>query len=318
MKIVLPLSKTELHQQSEILLKRYPRRDKIFDELQDIYRREEAGYQGEKQLDYYLNLSDLAGAYSLAGLRLKGDKHYFQIDRMILTQSVCIIIESKNLKGQLLLNEEDQLIQQTSDSQKIYENPYTQVKLQAKQLRQVLNQLGYSDLPVHPLVVFTNKNAILNLGGTPDLIALHRLTFRIDEILNFYQRIQDPKMIQNLAYRLLSKHTVRRENILEKFNLNIYSIRTGVLCSDCERGKMVRVHGTWICEICKQQNQQAHISALSDYAKIVNPLITNKTARYFLEVESRFTVYRIFKDLNLPISGNRNSTHYDLSKIIPV
>ena len=317
MKIVLPLAKTELHQQLEVLLKRYQHRDRIYDEIQDAYGREHAGYQGEKQLDYYLHLANLKNTFSLAGLRLKWDKYYFQIDRMILTPSVCIIIESKNLKGEIILNEEDQLIQQTPDYQKSYENPYNQVKLQEKQLRHILNNLGYSNLPIHPLVVFTNKNAILNLGGKPDMIALHQLTFRIDHLIQNYPKIQTTSEINKLAHTLFKKHTRKLENILNRYKLNFYALQTGVICPNCERRKMARIHGTWICRHCKHQDRQAHIAALRDYATLINRIITNKEARRFLEIDSRNTIYRLFTKLNIPKIGNKKGTQYNLEKFLP-
>lgn len=317
MKIVLPLAKTELHQQLEVLLKRYRQRDRVYDEIQDAYGREHAGYQGEKQLDYYLHLANLKNTFSLAGLRLKWDKYYFQIDRMILTPSVCIIIESKNLKGEITLNEEDQLIQQTPDYQKSYENPYNQVKLQEKQLRHILNNLGYSNLPIHPLVVFTNKNAILNLGGKPDMIALHQLTFRIDELLKNYQPTHTAIEIKKLANNLIKRHTRKSENILNRYKLNPYVLQTGVICPNCERGKMARIHGTWICQRCNLQDRLAHNAALRDYATLINPLITNKQARRFLEVDSRNTIYRLFTKLTIPKIGNKKGTQYNLEKFLP-
>ena len=314
MKIVLPLAKTELHQQLEVLLKRYRQRDRIYDEFQDAYGREHAGYQGEKQLDYYLHLANLKNTFSLAGLRLKWDKYYFQIDRMILTPSVCIIIESKNLKGEITLNEEDQLIQQTPDYQKSYENPYNQVKLQEKQLRHILNNLGYSNLPIHPLVVFTNKNAILNLGGKPDMIVLPQLTFRIDHLIHHYSKNQITTEIYKLAHTLLRKHTIKRDNIINRFNIDIRAIQIGVLCTKCEYGLMKRIHGSWSCEKCQHQDRDAHINSLSDYATLFNPFITNRGARHFLQVESRYTICRMLRELKLPVIGYGKLIQYDLTK----
>ncbi|GAA4062759.1 nuclease-related domain-containing protein [Amphibacillus indicireducens] len=316
MNIVLPLTKTELHQQLEVLLKRYRRRDRIYEEIQDAYGKERAGYQGEMQLDYFLHLADLQKTFSLAGPRLKWDKHYFQIDRMILTSSVCFIIESKNFKGELTLNEEDQLIQQTPDYQKGYDNPYTQVKLQAKQLRQVLNSLGYSDLPIHPLVVFTNKNAILNLGGNADMITLQQLTFRIDSLCQHYQAIYTTPELKKLAYLLLNKHTLKQENIINRFKVDLRSIQAGVLCTKCEYGIMKRIHGNWSCQKCQHQDRHAHIEALSDYARLFNPLITNKTARRFLQVDSPDIIYRLLSGLELLTKGNNRSTQYNLEKLL--
>ena len=316
MKIILPLKKTELHRQAEVLVRRYKGRDSIFDELDGIYGRESAGYHGEKQLDYYLQLSDLKDSYSLAGLRMKGEEYHFQIDRLLLTPSICFLIESKNLKGKLHLNEQGQLIQDTSEKEIVYDNPYTQVKLQEKQLKQVLKQLGYSNLSIHPLVVFTNRNAILDLGGTPDLITAQQLTLRIDHLLKNREPTFTTSQIKKLASQLLRKHTLRKVNLIERLKISLAAIQTGVFCSHCAVGIMERVYATWVCHTCNRADRRAHIEALVDYATLFGPLITNKTARYFLGVDSHDTVYRLLTKLELPTSGNGKATQYNLEKII--
>lgn len=316
MEVILPLVKTELHEQLEVLVRRYSGNDRTFDQLNSDFGKEEAGFYGERQLDYYLHLSDLNEVYSLAGLRLKWDRHYFQIDRLLLGASVCFAIEVKHLKGKLFFNEKEQLIQQLHDHDFIYDNPYTQVKLQAKQLRHVFDQAGYSDLPIHPLVVFTHKNATLNFGDTPDILALQQLTFRIDELLKRYPPIRGKSDVRKLAQILKNQHTVKRENVLRRYHIDLSKVRRGVFCPGCERGIMNRVHGTWLCRSCKRKDCHAHVSALTDYRTLFGGLITNKQARWFLGVESRNTIYRLFTDLGLPAIGNNRATRYDLSKLL--
>src|SRR5690625_2259981 len=316
MKIILPLEKTELHRQAEVLVRRYKGRDSIFDEVDGIYGRESAGYHGEKQLDYYLQLSDLKDSYSLAGLRLKGEEYHFQIDRLLLTPSICFLIESKNLKGKLHLNEQGQLIQDTSEKEIVYDNPYTQVKLQEKQLKQVLKQLGYSNLSIHPLVVFTNRNAILDLGGSPDLITAQQLTLRIDHLLKNRESTFTASQIKKLAYQFLKNHTLRKVNLIERWKISPAAIQTGVGCPDCRKGIMVRVHNSWRCVTCRLKDDKAHIQALADYAILYGPLITNKVARHFLQVDERSTIYRLLTKMNLPTTGTGKATQYNLEKII--
>ncbi|SEO24795.1 hypothetical protein SAMN04488134_105130 [Amphibacillus marinus] len=70
MKFVLPLMETALHQQLDVLLKRYYLKDKLYHQMNKQFRREQAGFKGEQQLDYHLSLAKLADAYSLARVRL--------------------------------------------------------------------------------------------------------------------------------------------------------------------------------------------------------------------------------------------------------
>ena len=60
-----------------------------------------AGYYGEKSLDYHLSSLNQEKFDIYPGLRLSIRSQYFQIDSLVITTRFLLIIEIKNLKGEL-------------------------------------------------------------------------------------------------------------------------------------------------------------------------------------------------------------------------
>ncbi|WP_408007220.1 hypothetical protein ACJROX_21355 [Pseudalkalibacillus sp. A8] len=75
---------------------------------------------------------------------------------------------------------------------------------------------------------------------------------------------------------------------------------------------MKRIHGKWICPICRATSKNAHFQALHDYALLINPTITNKELRKFLHIDSEAVANYILKSLNLDYRGNTKERIYYL------
>ncbi|WP_318506813.1 nuclease-related domain-containing protein [Bacillus sp. T3] len=65
--------------------------------LEELRRNFMSGYNGEKQIDYYLKNLKKENCFIFAGIRLELDGQAFQIDTLIVTPFFILIIESKNI-----------------------------------------------------------------------------------------------------------------------------------------------------------------------------------------------------------------------------
>ncbi|WP_017471000.1 nuclease-related domain-containing protein [Amphibacillus jilinensis] len=313
---ILTLEQTELLQQLEVVSRRYQKRDQRFERIQDHYRREKAGFNGEKQLDYYLKLTPLSQACQLAALRLRAGDHYFQIDRLVLTRSACYVIEVKHLSGQVYFNKARQFIQLSNGNQRSYPDPLNQVQLQSNQLAMLMSDLGYFQLPIHPMVVLSHDQVLLNDNEHEDLILIQQLPERLTVLDQRYQVITTFNQIRKLANRLKQLHVKKQEDVLAKYDIPFSEIQVGVHCRHCKKGHVIRLHGNWQCPVCKNKDDDAHLDALLDYRKLISRYITNKQARYFLKVDSPYTIRRLFLKAQLPFRGKGKHTQYDLNTLI--
>ncbi|OES45742.1 nuclease-related domain-containing protein [Domibacillus iocasae] len=88
--------------QTEILLERISPHHKAIPALKKQLHQEQAGYQGKKQVDFYLRELPHRHFLFLHDLRLKTEMGtFFQIDTLVLTGKTAIILEVKNYADSL-------------------------------------------------------------------------------------------------------------------------------------------------------------------------------------------------------------------------
>ncbi|MBU5594863.1 NERD domain-containing protein [Amphibacillus sp. MSJ-3] len=316
--LILPPRKDHVLKQLEALIPRLSSKSPDYHTLEQQLWKERSGYSGEKSLLYYLDLVDDQEANIIFNCRLPIANHYFQIDCLYLTPRYAVIIEVKNLRGIIYFNQANQMIQIWENVEKPYQDPIRQVNEQRLKLNKVLAQIGYSSLPIHTLVAFTNRNVILNLSKPcPTRITSEQLATRLRDFHKQHQKMIYPQQqLNDLAMTLKQMHCPRKTSIIDKYQIEKSLIKTGIQCSNCQSFDMTRQSGTWLCPQCHFSDKNAHIQALTDYALIYGPTITNKEARSHLNITSRHIANRLLKSENIRQVNQTNHTTYDLSNLI--
>src|SRR5699024_10853744 len=126
--------------------------------LVENYNRFNAGYRGEKEVDYQLKLFPHKNFLALHNVRLKIHNFYFQIDTLIISEKVIFILETKNLAGIIKYDAEwNQLVQYNRDKQMALQDPLLQAETQKLHLQSWLQQFHLS-VPIEFLVVSSNPS----------------------------------------------------------------------------------------------------------------------------------------------------------------
>ncbi|WP_162880694.1 nuclease-related domain-containing protein [Paraliobacillus sediminis] len=320
--IIRPPEKTPLLKQLEVLLPRIDRSNPNFEKLDNLLGRETAGYFGETSLHYYFSLTDSEEALLLYGLRLQGKDNAFQIDALLLTGSVCFIVEAKNLKGTISFNQNDQMIRTLDQITETFPNPEIQAAVQRWQLSDFLAKHGFPAIPIHPVVTFTHPRVILQSDQKyDDILTNERLPSRINAIKSAHAKVVYQKQqLYKLAHFLNEKHQANHYFVIQRYQIAYHHIRRGVWCPSCQfNGKRIIMHRIkryWYCPACREKNNTAHIQALCEYALLFGTSITNKQARLFLGIESNSTAKRILINIGLETSGETKGRIYYLDKLL--
>lgn len=207
--ITKPLQKTSELKQLEVLIPRLFQRDLSFQQLDSLFGKYSSGFYGEASLAYPFQLLNLNTALILYDLRLPWLNDYFQIDALLLTPKIGVIIEAKNFKGEITLNQSDQMIRTLDGEKKSYKSPLHQAAIQKRHLERYIARQGFPSIPIHTLVSFTHPNVILQFNQRePDIVDNHHLPLRIEELLqqhqvNHYTR----EKLKRLATMLKDNHT---------------------------------------------------------------------------------------------------------------
>lgn len=300
----------------DALLRRLPKNHKQRRYLEEYQSRMLAGYNGEKNLDYYLSLIRSDNLLFFNDLLLKIGQYNFQIDTLIVTKRFLLIIESKNYSGELFFDDTfKQLFRNNNNKKEVLKNPIPQVKIQAIQLRKWLLNEQLPHLPIETLAFISNPKTIINISpNSPDARILCNPNTLLDKIrhLEKYYSKDDcsERDIKKIRKILLKRQTTPSVDILKTYQIEKSEIQTGVQCPSCFALPMVRSKRKWVCPTCQSYSQDAHIQAIYDYFLLINPTITNPQFREFTHLTSRYAAKRMLQSLNLFTTGTKNHTIY--------
>lgn len=272
-------------------------------EIKQDERNRRKGYEGEKHIDYYIEL--LADKFTiLHDVCLEVNKRIFQMDSIIISKKAIYIIEMKDYSNKITFDTNlNQCIRSDGDIEMGYRHPIAQAENQKLLLETWLEQNFSRHIPVRYFVVFSDPNTMIDVIGDKEAIAeivLHA-NHLPNKVLNIDNEINNTMKQKShlIGKRILKENKDFEIDILKEYQISRNDILSGVQCPKCQTLGMKRGHGKWICMRCKSVSKQAHLKALSDYLILINPYISNKECMRLLNVSSKDVTTRILKSSNL-------------------
>ena len=283
----------------------------------DLSRRVK-GYQGEKEVDFFLRQLPNKPFHILNGLRLESDGDHFQIDNLILTKKFALINEIKNFSRKIIydtVNDQFTHIKYngTKDRSK---NPIEQAARQRRCFYKWLIEHGFIPLSTLAFVVSSNPHTIINTipenpKQKPNIINAEMV---VDRVLNidagYKQEVMSEEELKKLIKTLKKAHCPPTYDLLKEYGIPYSDFQMGVECPDCGERSMVREYGCWRCLLCGCRSKTAHKLIILKYLKLVKPYITNQECRALLKVDSEDLIKRILFDMGLEVRGKNKSRTY--------
>ncbi|OAT85667.1 hypothetical protein A6P54_18330 [Bacillus sp. MKU004] len=302
----------------QAVLERLPKRHEKIILLKNDLSKFQAGFNGEKSIDFYLQTLPNQHFLILHDVRILINNQFFQIDTLILTKKYILILEIKNLSGIIDFDGEfNQAVQTKNGEQKAFPDPLFQLNRQETMLRQWLDLNQLPPLPIHGLVVMSNVHAVIRSNHeqfTQKIIRPTSLSQKINELEDYYGQgieVQD-KELKKITKRILKAHSPLKKSILESYGIARDEVIRGVCCDQCHNYALKRRHGRWKCDYCNWTSKDAHKNALNDYCLLFGEKITSRELQHFLMIDSPSLATRIFRELNVQREGNKKSTVYTL------
>ncbi|KUP05621.1 hypothetical protein Q73_12380 [Bacillus coahuilensis m2-6] len=201
-----------------------------------------AGYRGQLAFDYYLRLIQDESCYVLHNIRLRLNDAFFQMDTLLLTNRFLLIIEVKNVIGDLIFDFEfQQLIEDRESTREIYNCPIQQVMNQHQKLQHWLRLNKMVNIPIYSIVVLTNpKCFIKEVKGDRNFIRsklMRSSRFNIffeDLTTSVSNEVLMDSETNHLAKLFGQHHTPQILNIYERHDISQQTISHGVICHDCQ------------------------------------------------------------------------------------
>lgn len=301
------------------ILRRLPLSNEKYQTILDELRRREAGYQGEKSLDFYFRMLPKDKYMILHDLNLPDDEFNLQIDTLLITPAYALVISVKHMAGKLIIDtENEQFTQIVNEKEKGYPYPIAQVERHQKYIKKVLADHGFPPLPVEYLIVFSNSYCTYVVSG-PNSRKVKPRTCKADVLLNrieFFEKsypnpILTAKELRKLCKLLVKLNTPPTKYLFKKFGIKRSDLLTGVHCPYCGYLPLIRKKQKWHCSRCDKYSADAHMNALMDYFLLYDLKITNKEFREFVHLKSQDVAKRLLHTENLIYSGeNRHRIYF--------
>lgn len=304
-----PVPETILY--NEAALKRLPPLSDLRPQIEESLLKARAGYSGECRVDRLLSIIDSKDTYIIHDLCLQTGSTYIQIDTLILTKYLALILEIKNISGRIKISPEFGQIERTINGEiTAFPSPIAQCKKYKIHLKNWLKKMKLPSLPIEFLVVFTNPSSILS-ASPHDTEVVHKV-LRIENLLPKIQELMntsnshfiEEKELRRTSKMLLKEH---RPYPINKFQVDYIK---GIQCTRCKEFSMVRNKASWLCAPCGSYDKRAHMQAFNDYFLLMGPEITNHDARDFLQISSPRLAQYLLKSMAFISSGSGRGTKY--------
>jgi Nuclease-related domain len=296
---------------NEAALKRLPLLSELRPKIEESLLKAWAGYTGECKVDRLLSTLDHKEFYIIHDLCLQTGSTSIQIDTLILTKCVALILEIKNISGHIYFSREFGQLERTINGEiTAFPSPIAQCKKYKIHLENWLKKMKLPGLPIEFLVVFTNSSSILS-ASSKDTEVVHKV-LRIENLLPKIQHVMNTfntPFLEDKELRRISKLLIKEHR---PFQINKFKVDfiKGIQCTSCKGFSMIRNKASWLCVKCNSFDKSAHVQAFNDFFLLVGPEIKNHNARDFLQISSPRLAQYLLKSMPLIQSGSGRGTTY--------
>ncbi|MFP5112541.1 nuclease-related domain-containing protein [Bacillaceae bacterium C204] len=299
------------------LLRRLPKNHEKRPQIIKELSKRQAGYRGEESLDYYLSRLPDKKYMIFHDLNLPFGKYNCQIDTLLLTKNLALILEIKNMTGTLKFDlENGQFFQTLDEHNKGYTDPIAQAEMHKDCIKEFLSTYNFPSLSVDYLVVVSNPYSILSfIGGHPEVkqrvCKSHNLLKKISMFEKMYtNEILSEKELRKLSKFLVKKNTPPTIHILERYGIKKIELLTGFHCPLCEYLPIIRKKRKWYCPACCTFTSDTLPDSLLDYFLLFDSRITNLEFRNFAHIKSVDAAGRHLRSAGLTSSGEKKNRSY--------
>ena len=277
-------------------------------------RKMEAGERGENRLLIKLAELRLPGPYKVfSDVRLHDGEWKVQIDCLVVTDRCCIVLESKNISGNLYFNDDlEQFYKEEDGIKNSFSNPYYQLLRHIRFMKEFLRTIS-PQMKVTGAVILTAKSC--RIREKPTHYPIYKLESMIEKVIQMYGScpsipISESMFLEIEKLILKKQSTFTYKPLCEHYRISPMDLIRGVECPSCGLLGMKRTGKTWTCTSCYKKSRDAHKRAAQDYFLLVNNKMSNKDFRTFCKVNSVYVASRMLNTMGLHVHKAGPKTFY--------
>lgn len=293
------------------LSKGFPVKGKM--DLEEKLYRLRAGYSGELKVDRYLeSVPYMQGKIILTGVALPIKfGSLFQIDTLIISERYVMIVEVKNVKGDLYFKTNPHYLLRVLDGEEtVMDCPITQLELAKIHLVEWFRQQGMN-IEVQGVIVLANRNAhIREIPPHAPVIYMKRLSILLGE-KEKYPEVLSTVQLERLRIRIRQQQSDYVTGPLcSYFHINPKYLKRGQLCVKCHESTDYKTERLRYCKYCELTQPNNFRETIEDWLMLVDSSITNAQCRYFLDLKNKDDAVYVLRRFGLKSKGHSVNTVY--------
>ncbi|MDN7245946.1 nuclease-related domain-containing protein [Planococcus shenhongbingii] len=277
----------------------------------------EAGIRGEQRLrKKFIEFYFPEGYEIIWNNCLSLNQWPVQIDGLLLTEKVAIIIESKNISGELYFDNDTREFYRVDATglKTVMDNPSIQVEKHIRFMKAWFAAHSIQ-LPVDGLLVFTSKQA--ELKTLPQNIRTCRHHHMIELLFKIIKEYKPPTNLRSSLEYTKNLIESNQTPFVQKPILVQYSIKTellarGIFCEHCDTPTVVKHLRSWRCLQCGLVDNHSPVRAILEYISLFGGPISNQNIRDFTGIKDRHAVKRLLTLNDFEKTGQKRHSKYSL------
>lgn len=287
--------------------------------IREEVRKKEAGERGEDRLLMKLGELRLPGPFRIfSDVALHVGDWKVQIDCLVVTDRSCIVLESKNMSGDLNFDTSTEEFYRIEENnlETPFPNPYFQLMRNIRFMKDLL-RTSFPELQVTGAIVMTSKSC--RIRNKPSHYPMFKLESIMEKIIHMYNHstadVLSDKQLDTLESMIrMEQSSFTYPPLCEHYRISPNDLIRGVECPHCGVFGMQRTGKTWTCSACNKKSRDAHKNTVQDYFWLVNKQIRNKDFRIFCQIDSVYAASRMLNNMNLQVHKAGPRTFYTQKK----
>lgn len=234
----------------------------------------------------------------------------FQMDFLIVTNKMLLIVEVKNIIGHITLTKNPQQLIRKQVNGKVdkFRSPIIQINKYIKLMEKWSVQNNFS-LPVYGIVIFPALSSIVSgdhaEGFIIDLVEIQEFIEKKHEELKNSDHIEYVKnQLKNEMIHDFKVHVQKRFPFVKN------DLANGVICNYCYSNAMIPIKRVWRCTVCQQKNSEAAKEAIDELFLYFPKACTKKQVGEWLVNASRNELIHLLKQPEIVPLGKYRSASY--------
>lgn len=274
----------------------------------------EAGHNGECKIDRKLETIPLPNLHHIIPNFSTRSKlgSFYQMDTIILTNRYILLLEIKNIRGEIEFQTNPNQLKRTFEGKIDYLTcPLTQTERNFTALKRIVHH-AHPKIPVYTAIVFAHASSrITSFQKNFSILYRKQLDIHIEK-LNTLSEVLDKKDFQHLVR--IMKHADKNhlpESLTNRYNINTQILKKGIFCSACGSSTSFQ-HIHYQCTTCGEIDDSALKRSVESLFVILGPQLKVKTLKYYLNLSAKDRIIRILRKMNVERTGTTNSSIYTM------